>query len=96
VEKKKTHLQSENNNNRTTDGEDLRRPSHKKFSASEISTIHSRNEMTPDPKTISPDALVASALEMLNSATILALFVVENGKPAGIIHLHDLLKIGAA
>jgi CBS domain-containing protein len=48
--------------------------------------------MTPDPKTISPDALVASALEMLNSATILALFVVENGKPAGIIHLHDLLK----
>ena len=52
--------------------------------------------MTPDPKTISPDALVASALEALNSATILALFVLENGKPAGIIHLHDLLRIGAA
>jgi arabinose-5-phosphate isomerase len=33
---------------------------------------------------------------MLNSATILALFVVENRKPAGIIHLHDLLRIGAA
>lgn len=52
--------------------------------------------MTRDPKTIAPDALVASALEALNSATILALFVVENRKPAGIIHLHDLLRIGAA
>lgn len=52
--------------------------------------------MTPDPKTISPDALVASALEMLQSATIMALMVVEDRKPVGIVHMHDLLKIGAA
>ena len=52
--------------------------------------------MTPDPKTIAPDALVASALEMLNSAAITALMVVENRKPVGIVHMHDLLKIGAA
>lgn len=52
--------------------------------------------MTPDPKTIAPDALVASALEVLNSAAITALMVVENRKPVGIVHMHDLLKIGAA
>jgi arabinose-5-phosphate isomerase len=52
--------------------------------------------MTPDPKTVAPDALVASALEMLNSAAITALMVVENRKPVGIVHMHDLLNIGAA
>ena len=52
--------------------------------------------MTPDPKVIEPDALVASALEVLNSASITALLVVENDKPIGIVHMHDLLKIGAA
>jgi arabinose-5-phosphate isomerase len=52
--------------------------------------------MTPDPKTIAPDALAASALEILNSAAIMALMVVEKRKPVGIVHLHDLLKIGAA
>jgi arabinose-5-phosphate isomerase len=52
--------------------------------------------MTHDPKTIAPDALAASALEILNSAAIMALMVVEKRKPVGIVHLHDLLKIGAA
>jgi arabinose-5-phosphate isomerase len=52
--------------------------------------------MTPDPKTIGPDALVASALEVLQSAAIMALMVVDNRKPVGIVHMHDLLKIGAA
>lgn len=52
--------------------------------------------MTPDPKTIGPDALVASALEVLQSAAIMALMVVDRGKPVGIVHMHDLLKIGAA
>jgi arabinose-5-phosphate isomerase len=52
--------------------------------------------MTASPKTIEPDALVASALEILNSAAITALFVVERKKPVGIVHMHDLLRIGAA
>ena len=33
--------------------------------------------MTRDPKTIGPDALVATALETLNSASITALLVVQ-------------------
>ena len=52
--------------------------------------------MTRAPKTIGPDMLVASAIELINSASITALFVVEDGKPVGIIHIHDLLRIGVA
>jgi arabinose-5-phosphate isomerase len=52
--------------------------------------------MTPDPKTTTPDALVASALEVMNSASITALLVVDEKKPVGIVHMHDLLRIGAA
>ena len=52
--------------------------------------------MTPDPKVISPEILVASALEILNSSEITALYIVEDKRPIGIIHLHDLLRVGAA
>src|SRR5436305_12066324 len=52
--------------------------------------------MTRNPKTISGDQLVSEALELLNSSKITAVFVVENGTPAGIVHLHDLLRAGVA
>lgn len=52
--------------------------------------------MTPDPKTIPPTLLVAAALQMVNSSAITTLMVVEDRKPVGIVHLHDLLRIGAA
>jgi arabinose-5-phosphate isomerase len=52
--------------------------------------------MTPGPRTIAPDALAASAIETLNSAAILALIVVEDERPVGIVHMHDLLRIGVA
>lgn len=52
--------------------------------------------MTRNPATIAPDALVASALAALNAASIMALVVVEDGKPVGIVHMHDLLRIGVA
>ncbi len=50
--------------------------------------------MTPAPKTASPDLLASAALEMINSSAITALFVVEDGRPVGIIHIHDLLRAG--
>lgn len=50
--------------------------------------------MTRKPKTITPVMLASAALEILNSKRITALFVVENGKPVGIIHVHDLLRTG--
>lgn len=52
--------------------------------------------MTRSPKSISEDMLAAKALEVLHSSQITAVFVVENGKAVGILHLHDLLRIGAA
>jgi arabinose-5-phosphate isomerase len=51
--------------------------------------------MTRSPRTIAPDALVAEALELI-SRKISALLVVEAGEVVGIIHFHDLLRVGAA
>ena len=51
--------------------------------------------MTPSPKSISPDALTSEALEQLNSLKITSLFVIdEHNRPMGLIHIHDLLRIG--
>lgn len=55
-----------------------------------------QNVMTKDPKTVAPDTLVGVTLEILTSRSITALFVVEDGLPVGIVHIHDLLRIGAA
>lgn len=52
--------------------------------------------MTRRPTTIAPDALLVSAIEQLNSGSKLALIVVEDGRPVGVVHLHDLLKAGVA
>ncbi len=50
--------------------------------------------MTRDPKTIPPDMLVGTAIDLLNTTKITAFFVVENGRPVGILHMHDLLRLG--
>jgi arabinose-5-phosphate isomerase len=52
--------------------------------------------MTPAPKTVAPETLVGAALDVLNQAKITAIFVVEGRKPVGIVHMHDLLRIGVA
>ncbi|HZL30694.1 MAG TPA: KpsF/GutQ family sugar-phosphate isomerase [Pseudolabrys sp.] len=52
--------------------------------------------MTKAPKTVRPDQLISETLEILNSMKVTALFAVETGKPVGIIHVHDLLRAGAA
>jgi arabinose-5-phosphate isomerase len=52
--------------------------------------------MTRAPKTVRPDQLISETLEILNSLKVTALFAVEAGKPVGILHVHDLLRAGAA
>lgn len=52
--------------------------------------------MTKAPKTCRPDQLVSEVIEFLNSSKITAIFVVENAKPVGVVHLHDLLRVGVA
>lgn len=56
------------------------------------------NVMTKNPKVIGPEALIVDAVNMMNNTGrgITNLFVVENKKPVGVIHIHDCLKAGVA
>ena len=46
--------------------------------------------MTVAPKTVRPDQLASEALALLNSSKITALIVVDQERPVGILHFHDL------
>ena len=50
--------------------------------------------MTAAPKTMSADSLAATALRLMNEEKITSLFIVEDGRPTGILHIHDLLRAG--
>lgn len=73
-----------------TDG-DLRR-----HMGDNLLTRKTSDIMTAKPKTASPMMLASAALEMINASRITAVFVVDKGKPVGIIHIHDLLRAGVA
>ncbi|HTN12398.1 MAG TPA: KpsF/GutQ family sugar-phosphate isomerase [Acetobacteraceae bacterium] len=76
-----------------TDG-DLRRAMGPDLLTREVAAV-----MTPSPRTIGPEALAAEALHLMNARErpITALFVVDAaGCPAGILHIHDLLRAGVA
>jgi arabinose-5-phosphate isomerase len=51
--------------------------------------------MTRSPITIDPDALVAEALEVLSHKISVVPVVEGDKKVVGIVHLHDLLRLGA-
>lgn len=74
-----------------TDG-DLRRFINKGGSIDKSKTSEA---MTKNPKTIKKDMLVVEALEIMERYNITVLPVVENGKPIGLLHMHDILKSGA-
>jgi arabinose-5-phosphate isomerase len=73
-----------------TDG-DLRRHMSVKLIDLKVEAI-----MTRGPKTVSPDQLASEALELLNSSKKTQLVVVDDGKPVGVVHVHDLLRAGVA
>ena len=50
--------------------------------------------MTADPKTVGDDALAAQVLAMMNENKIPTFFVVAEGQPRGIVHIHDILRTG--
>jgi arabinose-5-phosphate isomerase len=50
--------------------------------------------MTANPVVIAPDAPIADAIAIMNAKRITILFAVDNGKPVGIVHMHDLLAAG--
>jgi arabinose-5-phosphate isomerase len=73
-----------------TDG-DLRRHMSERLLAEPAEAI-----MTLDPRTIRPQATAAEALHVMSERSITVLFVVEDERPVGILHLHDCLRAGEA
>ena len=53
--------------------------------------------MTASPRTVPPNLLAAEALRQMNERSITSLFVVESdGRPVGVLHVHDCLRAGLA
>ena len=77
-----------------TDG-DLRRGLGR---ARDVHSLAAADLMTTEPKLIEADALAARALAMMERHSITVLFIIapETRQPAGVIHLHDILKAGVA
>ncbi|MFZ5948529.1 MAG: KpsF/GutQ family sugar-phosphate isomerase [Stygiobacter sp.] len=74
-----------------TDG-DLRRLLEKTIDIKELKAL---DVMTKNPKTISQDLLASFALQMMEQFNITSLIVVDKEKyPIGMVHLHDLVKLG--
>ena len=74
-----------------TDG-DLRRLLEK---TQEINSLKASDVMTKNPKTIKPEYLASFALQYMENFKITSLIVVnEENEPIGIIHLHELVKLG--
>lgn len=73
-----------------TDG-DLRRMLQKE---SDFSRFKASDILSPNPKTIAPDAMAVDALAMMRQFSISQLVVLENESYLGIVHLHDLIREG--
>lgn len=73
-----------------TDG-DLGRNLHRNLAETIVDDI-----MTKSPKTIEPSLMAGAAIGLINKHNIGALVVVENEMPVGLVHFHDLFRIGAA
>lgn len=74
-----------------TDG-DLRRLLEKTM---DIKDFQAAQVMTKNPKTITKEFLASFAIQRMENYNITSLVVVDNkNKPEGILHLHDLVKLG--
>lgn len=52
--------------------------------------------MTRSPITAKPDDLAVELIARMNEKTIIAVFVVKEGVPVGVLHLHDMIQAGIA
>lgn len=50
--------------------------------------------MTRNPKAVTAETLAGDAARLMNDSRITALFVVRDGKPVGVLHVHDVLSAG--
>ena len=82
-----------------TDG-DLRRHMGARLLGARVEEI-----MTRKPSTLTPGMLASAALEQINSLErgdasrlpgVTQMFVIDKGKPVGIVHINDFLRVGVA
>ncbi len=50
--------------------------------------------MTRNPKSVTAQTLAADAARIMNESRITVLFVVDDGRPVGVLHVHDVLSAG--
>lgn len=62
----------------------------------DLLTTPIQNVMHPGAKTIESDHLAAQALFEMEERKITSLVVMEDGIPAGVVHMHDILRAGVA
>ncbi len=55
-----------------------------------------RDVMTRDPMVAAPGKLAAEALALMTEKNITQLFVLEDARPIGVLHIHDCLRAGLA
>ena len=60
-----------------------------------LMNLKTRDVMTRSPATVSPALLAGEALRRM-TGRITVLFVVEDQRPVGVLHIHDLLRQGVA
>ena len=56
--------------------------------------LFAKDIMTVSPKAISPDDYAVEALQIMQEKNITQLVVIQDNRPLGFVHLHDLLKEG--
>ena len=63
----------------------------------EVFSVPVERVMTRSPKHIAPEALGSAAVHLMETAGVVALPVVgTDDRVVGVVHLHDLLRAGAA
>lgn len=71
-----------------TDG-DLRRNIEK-----DMKNLRVEDIMSTNPKVVASTTMASAAVAMMNELELTTLFVTEDNRPIGLIHMHDLLRAG--
>ena len=60
----------------------------------DINTLQAKDIMSRSPKTVDKSALAVDALRMMEANNITSVVVLDGGKYAGLIHIHDIMREG--
>ena len=60
----------------------------------DIGNLKAKDIMSKDPISVSADTMAVNALDIMQKNNITQVLVTRNGKYAGVVHFHDLLKEG--